>query len=53
VAGADPADALRMEVMRMPDPEKAKAPIDWAKWLAAAGSVVGAIVTLIRSLTRD
>lgn len=35
------------------DPEKAKAPIDWAKWLGAISSVVGAIVTVIRSLHRD
>ena len=32
------------------DPGKAKAPIDWAKWLAAASSVVRAIVSVIRSL---
>lgn len=35
------------------DRENAKAPIDWAKWLGAAGSVVGAIVGVIRFLTRN
>ncbi len=33
-------------------PGKRKAPIDWPKWIAAAGSVVGAIVNLVRLLIR-
>ena len=54
VVGSDPAGVPREEVARMKkDPEKAKAPIDWAKWLTAAGSVVRAIVLMIRSLDRD
>ena len=31
-------------------PPKRKAPIDWAAWLTAACSVVGAIAAVIRSL---
>lgn len=33
-----------------PPPEKAKAPIDWAKWLLVASSVAGAIAAVIRTL---
>lgn len=36
-----------------PPQRNAKAPIDWAKWIGAASSVVGAIVAVVRLLTRS
>jgi hypothetical protein len=33
-----------------PPPPRRRPPIDWAKWLAALGSVVGAIAAVVRSL---
>lgn len=46
--------APRREVVRVTeDPQQRKAPIDWAKWFAALGSIVGAIAAVVRSLRGD
>lgn len=34
-------------------PGQQKAPIDWARWVKALASVVGAIAVLVRSLRGD